>query len=835
MAFTQRHAVLVILLTSLIPIITSGVGIIQGPDHPEGMSIPPPESHDRMSEAVLLIVLDGLPAYIMDDPDYMPHLANWAQYGSTAKVLTSEITLTGACTKEMSTGRHASPIDALRNWEVEYEGEDDAWHYAVDEGMSVAFTGFYVWSNLFPDERFIHETVYDSGFSDVYDADDQIIENVNKWIEDDKHDLMIAHLGGTDHAGHIHGVISDPYKDKMNHLDQQLNEIRKNIPENWTLMITADHGMSEMGGHAISTGDMAMEVDLLMSGSGIKNGTFAEMKQTDIASIPLVLLDLPFPVSADSRIPIDLFELSSQEKVDLERWNWQAQVERQMWLQQNGQPYADVSQELIEWEVIPTQTQNPGVLDVISSILPLLIIAFMAIKMSSGRKLKHDKMVTVLAITLGYSALIFSHYIWFYDLSQWDLSDKWMRKISGVVSVSFTALLITWYLFVTRRRKEPITWNIPWWTPYLAMAVVLLQPDSRLSPALVCFALILIPYSKTRKSEHSKLHTWTVLAIAFSSMWSMINYLPKIFTGESLQSLTGIEFLYKIWQQTVNLFMTDNIGWALGLVLSFSYLAHILSEREKRKDWILLATPLCFVVVIHWIGNSWTDRIIILCLVFCLWQMFENRRNTKRAIKSPFSAKWSELFMIGIIIPTWGGWPAMITLVMIRAMPRFIDDHLSWMLKPASNQLEESCRKIILAVIPWLLLAMVWNHFSLLTPMGLIEFNPSKLIVTGGFFGARTDPPILWMGLMIILPLMVSSTIIVNAWNKAGFDLTPALILTTFMFTTNVVNLWLSLLRPQVLLIVGFSTIVYLFWIICLALAQKSLTEHLNPNVRSDI
>ncbi|HIF46343.1 MAG TPA: hypothetical protein EYQ73_06095, partial [Candidatus Poseidoniales archaeon] len=65
MAFTQRHAVLVILLTSLIPIITSGVGIIQGPDHPEGMSIPPPESHDRMSEAVLLIVLDGLPAYIM--------------------------------------------------------------------------------------------------------------------------------------------------------------------------------------------------------------------------------------------------------------------------------------------------------------------------------------------------------------------------------------------------------------------------------------------------------------------------------------------------------------------------------------------------------------------------------------------------------------------------------------------------------------------------------------------------------------------------------------------------------------------------------------------------
>ena len=32
----------------------------------------------------------------------------------------------------MSTGRHAAPIDAVRNWEVQNEIEDDPFNYALD-------------------------------------------------------------------------------------------------------------------------------------------------------------------------------------------------------------------------------------------------------------------------------------------------------------------------------------------------------------------------------------------------------------------------------------------------------------------------------------------------------------------------------------------------------------------------------------------------------------------------------------------------------------------------------------------------------------------------------
>ena len=106
-----------------------------------------------------------------------------------------------------------------------------------------------------------------------------------------------------------------------------------------------------------------------------------------------------------------------------------------------------------------------------------------------------------------------------------------------------------------------------------------------------------------------------------------------------------------------------------------------------------------------------------------------------------------------LILPTWGAWPAMVTLLMNRSLPRVADDHLAWLKNPVKQPLEESCRQITLALIPWFLLCLMWTQFSLLTMVGLIEFNPTKVIVTGGFFGGRVAPDIYWMILMVKLTL----------------------------------------------------------------------------------
>ncbi|MEE2747349.1 MAG: hypothetical protein VX473_02650, partial [Candidatus Thermoplasmatota archaeon] len=107
---------------------------------------------------------------------------------------------------------------------------------------------------------------------------------------------------------------------------------------------------------------------------------------------------------------------------------------------------------------------------------------------------------------------------------------------------------------------------------------------------------------------------------------------------------------------------------------------------------------------------------------------------------------------------------------------------------------------------------IMWTHFGQLTMLGLIEFNPSKLIVTGGFFGARTDPPIIWMGMMIVLPVFISLVKVLHAWHCAGNSLQPFVVLLIFMFSTRTVHLWTAFDYPQVLLMVGFSSLITLFW-----------------------
>ena len=826
---SRKSAVFALIIPMLIPLITTGISIVEGPDYPQKISIQPPEDHDRISDGILIIVLDGLPAYVMDNPDYMPSLATWQTFGAKANVSTSEITLTGPCVKEMSTGIHASPIDAMRNWAIEYEGKDDPFHYALDANMSVAFTGFYVWANLFTDDRFIHETIYDSGFSDIYVADDKIIKNVEKWIESEEHDLMVAHLGGTDHAGHMFGTESEKYRQKMLHLDNQLNNIRQTIPSDWTLIITADHGMSESGGHAISTGSLAMNVNMLMYGAGVKPGSYEKINQRDIASIPLTLFDLPFPISADSRIPLQLFDFNEEQLDYLEEWNWETQIARQQWLEQNDYPYAEISSDIIEWDKLPTLTQFPTLLDIIASFFPMIGVGYLAYHKKKKKPLMEKNALPILGLSLGYCAFIWAHYIWFYEIDLHIWTTIWVRKTIGILSVMLVAGLAFYYVFIHSKKDNFKMPEIPTWTPFVLMAAVLWQPDSRLSPALIVFCLSLIIYLRRQKTnQKNRINSYVFMLIILLPLWTIVNYYIGLILNIKLYELTGIDFFYKFWQQIISTFTTENLIPAFILSTICAYIGDKILFKESNLQWLKLATPMYIVIFLHSLANSWYDRIIIAFILFSIVQMVMVRINHPMAYKSPFRAKWSEIFCLSIIIPTWGVWPATITFLLVRSIPIFVEENLTWLNERNENMLLESCRKVVLALIPWMLLCIIWTHYSLLTPMGLIEFNPSKIIVTGGFFGARTDPPIIWMVMMVSLPLALSCILAVNTWSKSGFDLFPSIILTLFMIASNVSIMWMVLFRTQVLLIIGFSTIVYIFWLMCLVLGQTTMTAIFN-------
>ena len=818
----QGHPIsipVLLLVLALIPALISMPVLFNGPANPEGLSVSPPLNHEPLASNVLLVILDGLPAYVMEDPEMMPYLAEWSTHGSKLSVLTGDITLTGPCAKELSTGIHSTPIDGARNWEISYDGKDDPFHYAEDAGIDVAFAGFYVWSNLYKDERFEHRTVFDSGFSDVYDADNETLVIVDEWIEEDSRGIMLAHLGGTDHAGHIWGIRTEEYKQKARIIDAQLEAIRNSVPDDWAVMFTADHGMTPEGGHAISTGEDAMRVNMYVTGPPFAAGAEQTITQRDISSLFVTIMDLDFPVSADAQIPLDVLSIDEAAKAELEQWNWEAAVARQVWMKENNLNYVDVSVDSIEWESIPDEPFKARWIDIVGSFLAVAGIALIA-RMNRGEKFILDRKAYVSFGVIGAIWLANNlFYFHLYDLELFGFSTAWFRRGFGVVLPALASLLVLMTAF-NRREQWPdaivngFTWiedRTSHWFPLGLLAIALWQPDARLSPALFSLfaALILTRTFRGAKYRWEKITLMTIFGFSLFPIW---NHISSLLTGRSLQKLTQIEFFYKFELQLVNTFMTENWILAIALIVFGVWLASRFVVGVKQQQWWIDASVLSVVVVMHSFGNSWTDRIILLLIAVCYSAaLLERYRGLNIGSAAPHLT-FAELGTMMLIIPTWGAWPAVVLLLVCRIVMTlfdrdelFGDDESNWGL---------ISKYLATALIPFFLICVVWIHFGQLTMVGLIEFNPSKWIVNGGFFGERVDPPIIWMAFITIAPVFASIMMVLHSWNRAGHSLQPFFVLLPYIIATRNSHLWIAFDYPQVLLMVGFSSMIALVWLL---------------------
>ena len=824
-----RKLAVTMLLLALIPSVVTMPKLLEGPEHPRGLSIPPPEDHDPLASKVLLVILDGLPAYVMEDPEYMPNFANWGQHGAVMEVHTGDMTLSGPCSKELSTGLHAAPIDAVRNWEITYDGVDDPFHYAEAAGLDVGFTGFYIWTNLFPGEQFEHRTIYDSGFSDIYDADNQTLDVVNDWISGDGPDIMIAHLGGTDHAGHIWGVNSNEYKTKMNIIDSQLDTIRQSLPDDWALMVTADHGMTEVGGHAISTGEDAMRVYLLGTGSAFTPGSTASMTQRDISSLFVVLLDLPFPVSADARFPLDTLNLSDESKIALEKWNWEAAVARQQWLEAEGMQHADdISTDEVEWEKIPENAQKAGMLDIVAALTVFLGILFSFVFMIEIKNEHFRGTAVAASVIAGIFILNILLYTSAYDMTILGINSMWFRKAMGVVLPALATLLILTSTFREVRDRIkwldlPINWiehNTTTWFLGGLLAISLWQPDARLSPAL--FSLFLASLTIKKFDVIKRKETlWAFWGLLVFTLWEIWNYIPKVLTGLPLQQWLGIEFLYKFQQQMVESFMTENTLLAILAVFTVLWICSRISTANSDQIWWFDATLLSVVICIHSYGNTMSDWLLLFAISACALTAFIEKSKGIDIKPNILFLTLVELVVMMLIIPTWGVWPAVCTLLLNRLVKQLFDNDL--IIKraiPEEIGWSRTNHILALAIIPFILICIVWIFFAQLTMVGLLEFNPTKWVVKGGFFGARVDPPVFWMVFITILPILSAVTLVLHSWLSTSRSLSYLFVLLSFIIATNMSHLWLSYSYPEVMLMIGFSSIVIISWLGTFALAS---------------
>ena len=137
-------------------------------------------------------------------------------------------------------------------------------------------------------------------------SDDQVAEESIRFIRKADPDFVFTYLGWVDGAGHDHGWMSDKYMDQVRNSWRLIGELMKEVNDDWTVIVTADHG-----GHGRGHGDDIpedMTIPLFFRGKNFEPGSEIEgLNIMDIAPTILKLhgCEIPREWEGKSRVRID--------------------------------------------------------------------------------------------------------------------------------------------------------------------------------------------------------------------------------------------------------------------------------------------------------------------------------------------------------------------------------------------------------------------------------------------------------------------------------------------------------------------------------------------------
>ncbi|WP_198956954.1 alkaline phosphatase family protein [Streptomyces sp. CB01249] len=123
-------------------------------------------------------------------------------------------------------------------------------------------------------------------------------------LRDGNRDAVFVHLDNIDHAGHSYGAASSQYRAAIETADGQVGQILAAVTgrstyasEDWLIMVTADHGHTDAGGHG-GNSDPERQTFLIARGGAIAAGTTRyDIKMPDVAASALAHLGIAIDAS----------------------------------------------------------------------------------------------------------------------------------------------------------------------------------------------------------------------------------------------------------------------------------------------------------------------------------------------------------------------------------------------------------------------------------------------------------------------------------------------------------------------------------------------------------
>ncbi|MBO5269927.1 MAG: alkaline phosphatase family protein [Clostridia bacterium] len=246
-----------------------------------------------MSEKVVLILVDGMrpDAMLQCGHAFPARLMKASTYTLNAATVMPSVTLPCHMSlfHSVDPDRHGVMTNTYTPQVRPIDGMFDQFHrYKKKCGF------FYSWEQLRDLCRpgRLHSTVC-FNLGKQTEADKKLTDFAIPYIKSELPDFTFLYLGETDESGHANAWMSDGYMETLRIAWDCIEKVYENLPEGYTLIVTADHG-----GHARTHGtDLPEDMTIPMLVCGAR---FAENKEIDGVSIkdiaPTVatLLDVPF-------------------------------------------------------------------------------------------------------------------------------------------------------------------------------------------------------------------------------------------------------------------------------------------------------------------------------------------------------------------------------------------------------------------------------------------------------------------------------------------------------------------------------------------------------------
>lgn len=178
----------------------------------------------------------------------------------------------------------ARPIPGLIE-QAKYEGLHTAFFYNWEQLRNLSLPGSLTFSYFRKTVR-----IFPHG-------DNMTIDVALDYIPAERPDFAFVYLGTTDEMGHVTGWMSDGYLEQVAYVDGQLGRLLAGLPEEYTVLVQADHG-----GHDRSHGtemDEDMTIPWIIAGPGIRQGHTISAPVSLIDTAPTLARILGVPVDED--------------------------------------------------------------------------------------------------------------------------------------------------------------------------------------------------------------------------------------------------------------------------------------------------------------------------------------------------------------------------------------------------------------------------------------------------------------------------------------------------------------------------------------------------------